>query len=163
LFLINRNAYKLYVRATHYLAFAEKIEFGNNQRGELRKDIQLVKIREGQLMKLENLNFEQGDFKILEESYEELELLVNLLRQNESMVIQLEGHTDYRGNRKLNFTLSENRVNAVRDFLVARGISKKRIKTKAFGGSHPLSYEDDEEARKVNRRVEVRILNLQSL
>ena len=76
------------------------------------------------------------------------------------MVIQLEGHTDYRGSKRLNYELSEERVEAVKDYLVKNGISPKRIKTKAFGGSNPLVREQSLEASRINRRVEVRILQL---
>lgn len=74
------------------------------------------------------------------------------------MVIQLEGHTDYLGPAKQNLELSEKRVLAVKDYLVSKGINKARIKTKAFGGTKPLSKEDTPEAHAANRRVEVRVL-----
>ena len=54
--------------------------------------------------------------------------------------------------------LSESRVEAVKKYLVGKGISKGRIKTKAFGGTHPLKNEMSQEARAMNRRVEMRIL-----
>ncbi|NJM26972.1 MAG: OmpA family protein [Bacteroidia bacterium] len=74
------------------------------------------------------------------------------------MVIQLEGHTDYQGDPKDNLKLSQQRVNAVKEYLVGRGIKSGRVKTKAFGGSMPLSRDDTPEAHRMNRRVELRIL-----
>ena len=82
-----------------------------------------------------------------------------MLHSNPNMVIQLEGHTDTRGDAKLNLKLSEQRVDAVRDYLIRRGVKKERVKLKAFGGSQPLSKENTEEAHKLNRRVEVRIID----
>jgi len=70
----------------------------------------------------------------------------------------LEGHTDNQGSSKANLALSQERVDAVKRYLVAMGISKDRVKTKAFGGSQPLSNEMTQEARSMNRRVEMRIL-----
>jgi outer membrane protein OmpA-like peptidoglycan-associated protein len=70
----------------------------------------------------------------------------------------LEGHTDYLGDAKQNMRLSEERVKAVRDYLVSNGIGKSRIKTKAFGGTQPLSRDNTPEAHRLNRRVELRIL-----
>ncbi|HLT74261.1 MAG TPA: OmpA family protein, partial [Ohtaekwangia sp.] len=62
------------------------------------------------------------------------------------------------GNPKMNMKLSESRVEAVKKYLVEKGIAKKRIQTKAFGGSQPLRNEMTPEARAMNRRVEMRIL-----
>jgi OOP family OmpA-OmpF porin len=112
----------------------------------------------GKVMRLDNLIFKTGSSKIEEASFEQLNEVIVMLQNNPRMVIQLEGHTDYLGSPKLNMKLSEDRVNAVRDYLVARGANKNRIKTKAFGGTQPLSREDTEEAHKLNRRVELRIL-----
>ena len=81
-----------------------------------------------------------------------------MLHDNPKMIIQLEGHTDTRGNKKENLKLSTERVDAVRDYLISRGVNKNRVKLKAFGGEMPLTTENTEEAHKLNRRVEVRIL-----
>jgi outer membrane protein OmpA-like peptidoglycan-associated protein len=54
--------------------------------------------------------------------------------------------------------LSEKRVAAVRDYLISKGAARSKIKTRAFGGTMPLSHNNSEEAHKLNRRVEVRIL-----
>lgn len=74
------------------------------------------------------------------------------------MVIQLEGHTDTRGNANANLALSQERVNAVKAYLVSKGSNKRKIKTKAFGGTQPVSLEDTEASHALNRRVEMRIL-----
>ena len=54
--------------------------------------------------------------------------------------------------------LSEQRVDAVRDYLIIRGVDKSRVKLKAYGGTMPLTKENTEESHKLNRRVEVRVL-----
>jgi outer membrane protein OmpA-like peptidoglycan-associated protein len=54
--------------------------------------------------------------------------------------------------------LSQDRVEAVKKYLVSKGIDKNRIKTKAFGGTQPLSNDRTEEAKALNRRVEMRVL-----
>jgi outer membrane protein OmpA-like peptidoglycan-associated protein len=72
--------------------------------------------------------------------------------------IRLEGHTDNVGKPTLNQTLSEDRANSVKDYLVGRGIKDTRIQTKAYGGTYPVVYSSDEEARKLNRRVEIEVL-----
>lgn len=112
----------------------------------------------GHVMRLNNLIFQLGKSRISPESYTELDLLVKMMRENIKMVIQLEGHTDYQGDPNQNMKLSQMRVEAVRSYLASKGISKNRIRTKAFGGTSPLSRDDTPEAHALNRRVEVRIL-----
>lgn len=112
----------------------------------------------GKVMRLDDLNFDAGKANITPTSFEELDEVVVMLQNNPNMVIQLEGHTDTRGNANLNLKLSEDRVLAVKNYLVSKGANKRRIKTKAFGGSVPLSLEDTEEAHAFNRRVELRVL-----
>lgn len=112
----------------------------------------------GHVMRLTKLIFEVGKSKISPESYEELDLVLKMLNENPTMVIQLEGHTDYIGNANENMKLSQKRVESVKAYLVSRGIARDRIKTKAFGGTQPLSRDDTPEAHRMNRRVELRIL-----
>lgn len=112
----------------------------------------------GRVMRLDNLIFEVGKSRIDPESFSELDLLVNLMNENPRMIIQLEGHTDFLGDSRANMKLSMQRVEAVKDYLVDKGIAKVRIRTKAFGGTQPLSRDNTPEAHRLNRRVEVRIL-----
>jgi OmpA-OmpF porin, OOP family len=112
----------------------------------------------GKVMRLDALIFQVGNALISAESYPELDQVVKMLHDNPRMVIQLEGHTDVKGDPKKNLQLSRDRVEAVRDYLAAKGVAKTKVKTKAYGGTSPLSRENTEEAHKLNRRVEVRIL-----
>ncbi|MBA4058607.1 MAG: hypothetical protein C0490_28080, partial [Marivirga sp.] len=112
----------------------------------------------GQTMRLTHLIFAQGKSAIDPKSFAELDEVGQMMKENNKIVIQLEGHTDNQGSSKANLALSEDRVEAVKKYLVTKGISKDRIKTKAFGGSQPISNELTQEARAMNRRVEMRIL-----
>ena len=125
---------------------------------ELTKGGASQKLAVGNVIRLDNLIFQVGKSKISEESYQELEIVHNMMSENGKMVIQLEGHTDYQGNEKENLKLSQQRVDAVKQYLVSKGVNKNRIKTKAFGGTMPLSREESPEAHRMNRRVEMRIL-----
>ena len=112
----------------------------------------------GETMRLDNLIFPQGKSVIDPKSFDELDEVAQMMKENSKMVIQLEGHTDNQGSAKANMELSESRVEAVKKYLVSKGIAKDRIKTKALGGSQPLSNEMTQAARAMNRRVEMRIL-----
>lgn len=127
------------------------------------KNIELVtgeikKHEVGHVMRLDNVIFPVGRSKISEDSYSELNLVVDMMKENKTMVIQLEGHTDYQGNPKDNLKLSKARVESVRSYLTSQGVEKSRVKTKAFGGTMPLSRDNTPEAHRLNRRVELRIL-----
>jgi OmpA-OmpF porin, OOP family len=112
----------------------------------------------GGSVRLENLIFEIGRAAITPKSYSGLDEIVAMLKENTPLVIQLEGHTDNIGNAEKNFMLSQDRVNEVKKYLTSKGIGKDRVKTKAFGGSQPISLDRTEEGRTLNRRVEMRIL-----
>jgi OOP family OmpA-OmpF porin len=112
----------------------------------------------GHVMRLNNLIFEVGNSRIDSESFPELDMVVEMLKKNPKMIIQLEGHTDYIGDPRENMKLSQQRVESVKNYMISKGIEKVRLKTKAFGGTLPLSKDDTHEAHRINRRVEVRIL-----
>lgn len=125
---------------------------------ELKKGVAPVPHAVGTAVRLDNLTFERGSARITPESYPELDVLVEMLKNNPKMVIQLEGHTESQGEPKTLLQLSVKRVTAIKDYLVERKVSSKRIRTKGFGGTQPLSREDTPEKRAANRRVEVRVI-----
>lgn len=120
------------------------------------RDIKLVP--RGETIRLNHLIFPQGKATIDPGSFNELDEVVQMLKENHNMIIQLEGHTDSQGSSKANLKLSEDRVEAVKKYLVKKGVAKSQVKTKAFGGTQPLRNEMTPEDRVLNRRVEMRIL-----
>ncbi len=113
----------------------------------------------GQVLRLNNLIFQMAKSRISPESFGELEVVLKMMKDNSKMIIQLEGHTDYLGSSRDNMKLSKDRVDAVKKFLTSRGISSGRIKTRAFGGTMPISRDETPEGHSLNRRVELRILS----
>ena len=127
-----------------------------NSDNKLYRDLNLTP--KGQTIILNHLIFAQGKATIDPKSFAELDEVAQMMKENTKIEIQLEGHTDNTGSASANMTLSEKRVEAVKKYLVEQGISKKRIQTKAFGGTQPLRNEMTPEERAQNRRVEMRIL-----
>lgn len=127
-----------------------------NTEKRVLRDITLTP--KGQTIVLNHLIFAQGKAVIDPKSYPELDEVVQMMKENPKMEIQLEGHTDNVGSAKANLELSQSRVEAVKKYLTGRDIAKNRIQTKAFGGTQPLRNEMTPEARAQNRRVEMRIL-----
>ncbi len=122
----------------------------------ITRDITLTS--KGETVVLNHLIFEQGKAVINPKSFQELDELVAMMKDSPKIEIQLEGHTDNVGNPQANLKLSQARVDAVKKYITTRGVSKNRIKTKAFGGSQAIAKENTEEARAKNRRVEMRVL-----
>ncbi|HYG38764.1 MAG TPA: OmpA family protein, partial [Cytophagales bacterium] len=161
--MLSKNQYSFIVRAEGFVIYRETLSFKENTNGDsssIQKDFFLSPGGVGHVIRIKNLYFEQSTSDIPKSALQELNDIVEMLNENAEMVIQLEGHTDFRGNPKLNYQLSEERVEAIRDYIYDKGIDKRRVKVKAFGGSMPLSKEDSEEAKKTNRRVEIRVLEI---
>jgi len=157
-----KHSYRIDIRSENHRYFYENLDPRKAViNGEIIRDYYLEpEIKADQVIRLNKLIFEQGKSFITPESYHELNKLVRLMDENPSVQIQLEGHTDYRGSKRLNMELSQKRVDAVKDYLVRKGIIGRKIKTKAFGGTKPLVKEKSIEASEINRRVEVRILKI---
>lgn len=113
---------------------------------------------EEEIFILQNLIFSSGSEVIQRSSYTALDEFADWLKARPSYVVQLEGHTDISGNPDANMRLSQARVESVKEYIRKRGIKKTRVLTKAFGGTQPLSTERTDEAKRANRRVEVRVI-----
>ena len=105
-----------------------------------------------------NVLFDANKYEILSVSFGELDALAYTMKNNPTMIIQLEGHTDPQGDARKQMKLSKDRVEAVKKYLILRGVSGSRIKTAAFGGTQPISTANTAEAHRLNRRVEMRVL-----
>ncbi len=103
----------------------------------------------------EALEYETGSAKIHTKSYNYLNYLVNILKKNPGYKILFDGHTDNVGDEATNQKLSQDRVDAVREYFVSKGISTDRITTKAFGSTKPKYKNDTAAGRAKNRRVEI--------
>lgn len=103
----------------------------------------------------DNLNFETAKAVILETSYESLEDLANYMIENPEFRIKIAGHTDSQGGEQNNLILSKKRAEAVRDFLIQRGVTTDRIIVQYFGETKPVATNDTAEGRAKNRRVEM--------
>jgi outer membrane protein OmpA-like peptidoglycan-associated protein len=101
------------------------------------------------------INFDTGKDVIKSESTSVVDEVVTLLKQNPSLTLSIEGHTDNTGVAAANLKLSELRAKAVLNALVAKGIEAKRLSAKGFGQTKPLQDNTTEEGRAKNRRVEL--------
>ena len=96
--------------------------------------------------------FAYDSYSLTSESQETLANQAKWLKINGSVTISIEGHADERGTREYNLALGDRRANAVKDFLMAQGISSSRITTISFGKERPVSGASNETAWAQNRR-----------
>ncbi|MEK0441967.1 MAG: hypothetical protein RL403_945 [Bacteroidota bacterium] len=116
--------------------------------------------REGYAIDLDIL-FKEASAQIDQEAdLEELEQMLLLMKAETDLRIVVEGHTDKVGTEKYNLDLSLRRANAVKDYLVKKGIDSSRIETKGYGWTIPAyPYQGTEKENPLNRRIEVKIAN----
>ncbi|GAA4461743.1 PA14 domain-containing protein [Nibrella saemangeumensis] len=108
----------------------------------------------GEAVILKNVFFEQSKYVLLPESSTELNKLVQTLKDQPSLRIDIVGHTDNIGDPRLNQALSENRAKVVATYLIRNGITSDRLETKGYGGTRPIADNTVESERARNRRVE---------
>lgn len=157
--LTQGNNYGFMAKAKGFMAVNENLDLSTiNEYTEIERDLYLVPIEVGAVVKLNNIFFQQSKAVLLEDSHPEIERLSAFLYENPTVEIELGGHTDNQGLAKLNLQLSKDRVEMVKSFLVERGIPAKRIETRAFGGTKPIASNHSPETRALNRRVEIKIL-----
>ncbi|NIK74497.1 outer membrane protein OmpA-like peptidoglycan-associated protein [Thermonema lapsum] len=116
-------------------------------------------LKKGETIVLRHIYFDFDKATLKKASYEELDLLADIMRRNPSMRILISGHTDNVGRSDYNQRLSLARAEAVRSYLLSKGIAPRRIEVKGWGMERPIAPNDTEEGRALNRRVEFTILD----
>ncbi len=125
---------------------------------EIHKDLYLVPIEIGQVVRLNNVFFDFDKADLRSESFVELDRVVKLLEENPSIEIEMSAHTDSRGSDEYNFKLSDNRARSVMEYILSKGIEPNRITSQGYGETKPVVDNDTDENRQLNRRVEFKIL-----
>jgi len=110
------------------------------------------------MVELSKTLFAFNEFNLNEKSISELNKVVNWLKQNPVINVEIEGHTDNKGTAEYNQQLSEERAKSVYDYFVKNGISASRLSYKGYGLTRPIADNATEAGRQQNRRVELRIV-----
>ena len=157
--LPNGSHFGLFINKPDYFSKSLSFDFSEKTDAEgkiinillqpIRKDVDIV---------LNNIFFDSGKAELKPESFAELDKLQKLLQQNASLTVEISGHTDNVGKDTDNHVLSEKRAAAVVAYLTAKGINASHIKAAGYGETRPLLPNDTEENRRLNRRIEMKIL-----
>lgn len=144
-----------------YYAVTENIDLTNlKEYQEMEVDLYLSPIEKGEVIRLNNIFFDSGKYDLLPDSYAELDKLYNILMNNSKMKIEISGHTDAVGSDVDNMNLSNNRANAVMQYLLKKGVNGNRLTAKGYGETKFIAPNDTEKGKQKNRRVEFVIIEL---
>ena len=121
-------------------------------------EIKMKKIKLGGTVILRNIFFDTAKYDLLPESKVELQKLIDFLNLNKTLIIEIEGHTDNVGSEEMNQKLSESRAEEVYMYLIDHGIDEQRMKYSGYGLTRPISSNETDEGRALNRRTEFKII-----
>ncbi len=160
---INTN-YSIKATRDGYLNDSKSFIIGNELYSkDFNADFSLIKITKEEV-KIDNIYYDYDKWDLREESKKELDKLINVLRENPEVKVQLSSHTDVRGAKDYNIELSQKRAQSVVDYLIANGIDINRLIAKGYGFSMPVvKNAKTEEQHQLNRRTTFKILNVEDL
>lgn len=151
--------YAFNVNRKGYLFYSDNFLLGNNPPdSSYEKNIGLQPLEVNATIVLHNVFFDVNKFDLKPESQVELDKLVQLLKDNPSLKIQISGHTDNVGKPADNLALSNNRSKAVVNYLISKGIVAQRLTAKGFGETQPIADNKTEEGKSKNRRTEMKVV-----
>lgn len=156
--------YGINVRKKGYLFYSENfmLEGRHTALKPFNQLISLSPLKIGESMLLANIFFEVDKWTLKKESINELNNLLDLLKENRDIIIEIGGYTDATGTEEHNQVLSEKRALAVVNYLIESGIVSERLKYKGYGNTSPKGNNITSEGRKLNRRTEVMIVGLEN-
>lgn len=114
----------------------------------------------GKTLTLQNVFFETDQAVLRQESFVQLEVLYEVLKRQKDMAIEIHGYTDDQGEKQYNLKLSQERAEAVVNWLTQKGIEGDRLQARGFGEADPVASNETEAGRTLNRRVEFLIVDM---
>jgi len=158
--------YNVTYEAQGYLFKSENLIVPKNSAfSSIKKEIVLAPIKANESIVLNNVFFEFNSSQVTKDSKIELDKLFSLLANNPTINVEIQGHTDSKGRNAYNKELSQKRAEAVREYVVNKGINAKRITAKGYGEKQPIARNentdgsDNEEGRALNRRIELKVVS----
>ncbi|EPR72428.1 outer membrane protein, OmpA/MotB family [Winogradskyella psychrotolerans RS-3] len=166
-FKTNADTKKSKARQTKYESFSyyyiddvsiELLEKEENVKKETLKPVEEPTIKTNEIYTFKNVLFDFDKSDLLDISIKELNQLYKHLEANPTLKVEIYGHTDTIGLEARNQELSEQRAKAVSDYLIGKGLDVTRITSFGFGSTQPISDNNTEEGRQLNRRVAFKLI-----
>jgi len=110
-------------------------------------------------MAAKNVFFATGSYKLLAKSFKSLNDVAEIMKADESLMLDIDGHTDEVGSDESNQTLSENRAGSVREYLISKAVAESRMISTGYGESKPVADNKTAAGRAKNRRTEMTVRN----
>ncbi len=152
--------YAFNVNRRGYLFYSENFSLKERESDSVYNiNIGLQPLEPNATIVLKNIFFDINRFDLKSESQVELDKLVQLMKDNATLKIQINGHTDNVGKAPDNLLLSENRAKEVVKYLREKGIQPERLSSKGFGATQPLAENTSEDGRAKNRRTELKVVS----
>lgn len=156
--VLNKGSeYAFYVSKAGYL-FKSLTFSVTDSVSSINLEIPLESIEKDRAEILNNIFFNSGEFTLDDKSKVELDRMVDFLKNNKQISIEISGHTDDVGTDQVNLVLSKKRAQSVMDYLQKSGIDAARLGSKGYGEMKPMVKNDSEDNRRKNRRIEWRVL-----
>ena len=156
-FNVNRKGYLFY--SENFSLKEKESDTGTDIPSEYIIDIAMRPIEPNSRIVLRNIFFDFNQYDLKPESSVELDKVVQLMKDNPTLRIQIDGHTDNVGKPADNLKLSENRAKEVILYLTQKGIQADRLSYKGFGATQPVADNTTEENRAKNRRTELKVVS----
>ena len=125
------------------------------------KKYTLVEVKKDRIVIKQQVHFATAKWKVLPDSFALLDQVVQVLKDQPAMHLSIEGHTDSVGGEAMNMKLSQARAEAVRDYLVKKGVATERLEAVGYGPTKPIASNKSETGRAQNRRTEFRIVSME--
>lgn len=119
----------------------------------IEKDAEVKAVETGKVCDLRDIYYETNDYSLTQESKVLLAMFIEFLKENPTVKVEIQGHTDNIGRDADNLLLSERRAKSVYDYVVAQGVSPNRLRYKGYGKTVPIADNSTEAGRAKNRRT----------
>ena len=150
--------YLITASAEGYLNATDSIEATDDGLSPFSRDLYLSPIEVGLTVRLKNIYFDFDKTTLKDESFPELNKVVEFLKQNETVEVEISGHTDSKGSDDYNLNLSQGRSQAVVDYIIGQGIEDFRLTAHGYGEGKAIDTNDTDMGRANNRRVEFTVM-----
>lgn len=151
--------FSIAVKASDYMIVSDNIDVAKSSQFQvISRNYALQPIEIGAKLILRNVFFDTGKSSLRSESYAELDALVEFMKINQTIKVEIGGHTDNIGGYSANLLLSKNRAKAVMDYMLTKGLDPSRLVSTGYADKEPVASNKTNDGRQLNRRVEAKVI-----